>query len=180
MRLTGSAQEQRTKPLCIFLPPRATPLTRFLLFASLAFLVCLPFFFCLSAFRRSSSKAGCEVTFLKLAAAKRRRWLVLDEFAKYAFFGLKRKRRDFERSVLKYVSIKIPALTHSGRKSRVCVNAADRLCPGAKNKTSLYFSASPRHTTHTLPAFCFTRLSCLSAFLLLPFCLSPLVIKSGL
>ena len=73
----------------------------------------------------------------------RRRWLVLGEFAKYAFFGLKRKRRDFERSVLKYVSIKIPALTHSGRKSRVCVNAADRLCPGAKNKTSLSFPASP-------------------------------------
>ena len=57
----------------------------------------------------------------------RRRWLVLGEFAKYAFCGLKRKRRDFERSVLKYVSIKIPALTHSGRKSRFCVNAPDRL-----------------------------------------------------
>ena len=57
----------------------------------------------------------------------RRRWLVLGEFAKYAFCGLKRKRRNFERSVLKYVSIKIPALTHSGRKSRVCVNQPDRL-----------------------------------------------------
>ena len=54
---------------------------------------------------------------------------MLGEFAKYAFFGLKRKRRDFERSVLKYVSIKIQALTHSGRKSRFCVNAADRLLP---------------------------------------------------
>ena len=52
---------------------------------------------------------------------------VLGEFAKYAFCVLKRKRRYFERSVLKYVSIKIPALTHSGRKSRFCVNAADRL-----------------------------------------------------
>ena len=41
---------------------------------------------------------------------------VLGEFAKYGFCGLKRKRRDFERSVLKYVSIKISALTHSGRK----------------------------------------------------------------
>ena len=51
----------------------------------------------------------------------------MGEFAKYAFFGLKRKRRDFERSVLKYVSIKIPALTHSGRKRRVCVNQPDRL-----------------------------------------------------
>ena len=52
---------------------------------------------------------------------------MLGEFAKYGFCGLKRKRRDFERSVLMYVSIKIPALTHSGRKSRVCVNQPDRL-----------------------------------------------------
>ena len=52
---------------------------------------------------------------------------VLGESAKYAFCGLKRKRRDFERSVLKYVSIKIPALTHSGRKRRFCVNAPGRL-----------------------------------------------------
>ena len=37
---------------------------------------------------------------------------MLGEFAKYAFFVLKGKRRDFERSVLKYVSIKISALTH--------------------------------------------------------------------
>ena len=36
----------------------------------------------------------------------------LGEFAKYAFFVLKGKRRDFERSVLKYVSLKISALTH--------------------------------------------------------------------
>ena len=54
---------------------------------------------------------------------------VLGEFAKYAFFGLTRKRRDFVRSVLRYVSIKITALTHSGRKRRVCVNQPDRLCP---------------------------------------------------
>ena len=52
---------------------------------------------------------------------------VLGEFAKYDFYGLKRKRRDFERSVLRYVSIKIPALTHSGRKRRVCVNQPDGL-----------------------------------------------------
>ena len=63
----------------------------------------------------------------------RRRWLVLGEFAKYAFCGLKRKHRDFERSVLKYVSIKIPALTHPGRKSRVCLNQPDRLTHPAKN-----------------------------------------------
>ena len=61
---------------------------------------------------------------------------MLDEFAKYAFFGLKRKRRNFERSVLKYVSIKIPALTHSGRKSRVCVNTADRLCSHTQTPTA--------------------------------------------
>ena len=56
------------------------------------------------------------------------------------FYGLKRKRRDFERSVLKYVSIKIPALTHSGRKSRVCVNAADRLLPPEQRTISLCLS----------------------------------------
>ena len=63
----------------------------------------------------------------------RRRWLVLGEFAKYAFCGPKRKRRDFERSVLKYVSIKIPMLTHSGCKHRVCVNQPDRFTPPRKS-----------------------------------------------
>ena len=81
---------------------------------------------------RSRPEAGRGVAVLILAGAKRGRWLVLSEFAKYAFCGLKRKRRDFERSVLMYVSIKIPALTHSGRKSWVCVNALDRLCPRHK------------------------------------------------
>ena len=52
---------------------------------------------------------------------------VLSEFAKYAFSVLKRKSRNFERSVLKYVGIKISALTHSGWKRRFCVNAGDRL-----------------------------------------------------
>ena len=55
------------------------------------------------------------------------------------FSGLKRKRRDFERSVLKYVSIKIPALTHSGRKRRVCINAADRLLPPEQRTNSFAF-----------------------------------------
>ena len=54
---------------------------------------------------------------------------VLGEFAKYAFSVLKRKRRNLERSVHKYVSIKISALTYSGRKMRFCVNAGDRLLP---------------------------------------------------
>ena len=80
---------------------------------------------------------------------------MLGEFSKYVFCGLKRKRRDFERSVLKYVSIKIPALTHSGRKSRVCVNQPDRLTPPGKPLFSVF-------------AFSF------SAFqLFLPFCLCP-------
>ena len=60
---------------------------------------------------------------------------MLGEFAKYAFCDLQRKRRDFERSVLKYVSIKISALTHSGRKRRVCVNAADGLWTGYQRGT---------------------------------------------
>ena len=68
-----------------------------------------------------------ELPSLNSPERTRRRWLVLGEFANYAFFGLKKKRRDFERSVPKYVSIKIPPLTHSGRKSRVCVNQPDRL-----------------------------------------------------
>ena len=102
---------------------------------------------CHFAFRRPSSEAGRGVAFLKLARAKRGRWLVLSEFAKYAFFGLKRKRRDFERSVLKYVSIKIPALTHSGRKSRVCVNALDRLLPPSTQNRS----RSPSPTAESQP-----------------------------
>ena len=53
-----------------------------------------------SAFSRLSAKVSCGVAFLKLAGAKRRRWLVLGEFAKYGFCGLKRKRRDFKRSIL--------------------------------------------------------------------------------
>ena len=79
---------------------------------------------------------------------------MLGEFAKYAFFGLKRKRRDFERSVLKYVSIKITALTHSGRKSRVCVNAADRLCPRHKALACLiaFPRRHPRQTYHYFPS----------------------------
>ena len=84
-----------------------------------------------------------ELPSLNSPERMRRRWLLLGEFAKYAFCGLKRKRRDFERSVLKYVSIKIPALTHSGRKSRVCVNQPDRLTP-TTNSPLFAFSAFPR------------------------------------
>ena len=43
------------------------------------------------------------------------------------FSGLTRKNPVFERSVLKYVSIKNRILTPSGQKSRVCVNTLDRL-----------------------------------------------------
>ena len=80
---------------------------------------------------------------------------MLGEFAKYAFCGLKRKNPVFERSGLKSVSIKIPALTHSGCKSRACVNQPDRLS----------------HTTNLIPAFCLISPS-LSAFRAFN-CLSP-------
>ena len=87
---------------------------------------------------------------------------MLGEFAKYAFFGLKRKRRDFERSVLKYVSIKIPALTHSGRKSRFCVNAADRLPRAAKTLPILLLNLAHALIVGAIPRHrglfrCFTR-----------------------
>ena len=136
--LTHSGCKSR---VCVNQPDRLSPAANPLLL-----------FFCLPPC--PSSKAGRGVAFLKLAEAKRRRWLVLGEFAKYAFCGLKRKRRDFERSVLKYVSIKIPALTHSGCKSRVCVNQPDRLAPPGKNISSVF-------------AF-FLCLSAFSAFLPLP------------
>ena len=71
------------------------------------------------------------------------------------FSGLTRKRRDFERSVLKYVSIKIPALTHSGRKMRVCVNTADRLSPRRK---ALPSSAFPAQRANVFPKSCLHRL----------------------
>ena len=60
---------------------------------------------------RPSSEAGRGVAFLKLAEAERRRWEVLGEFAKYAFCGLKRKRRGFERSVLEQVHVEIALVT---------------------------------------------------------------------
>ena len=92
----------------------------------------LAFLSVLFAFRCPRSEAGRGVAFLILARAERRRWLVLREFAKYAFFGLTRQNPVFERSVLKYVSIKNRILTPSGQKSRVCVNQPDRLYPTIK------------------------------------------------
>ena len=53
------------------------------------------------------------------------------------FSGLTRKNPVFERSVLKYVSIKNRILTPSGQKSRVCVNTLDRLPP--RTQTALPF-----------------------------------------
>ena len=87
---------------------------------------------------------------------------MLDEFAKYAFFGLKRKRRNFERSVLKYVSIKIPALTHSGRKSRVCVNQPDRLSPAA-NPLLLFFCLPPWPSSEAGREVAFLKLAAANA-----------------
>ena len=57
------------------------------------------------------------------------------------FSGLTRKNSVFERSVLKYVSIKNRILTPSGQKSRVCVNTLDRLLPPEqRSNLLLYFS----------------------------------------
>ena len=55
------------------------------------------------------------------------------------FSGLTRQNPVFERSVLKYVSIKNKILTPSGQKSRVCVNALDRLLP--PNNERIFFRA---------------------------------------
>ena len=110
---------------------------------------------CIFVFRRSPSEADRGVTYLKLAAATRRRWLVLDEFAKYAFFGLTRKNPAFERSVLMYVSIKNRILTQSGQKRRVCVNAADRLSPRRKAQPTSVF---PTQQGKRLPKSCLRRL----------------------
>ena len=55
------------------------------------------------------------------------------------FSGLTRKNPAFERSVLKYVSIKNRILTPSGQKRRVCVNAADRLLPPEQRTNSFAF-----------------------------------------
>ena len=55
------------------------------------------------------------------------------------FSGLTRKNPVFERSVLKYVSIKNRILTPSGQKRRVCVNAADGLLPPEQRTNSFAF-----------------------------------------
>ena len=61
------------------------------------------------------------------------------------FSGLTRKNPVFERSVLKYVSIKNRILTPSGQKRRVCVNAADGLLPPEQRTNSLcIFQLIPR------------------------------------
>ena len=118
--------EQRTNFLCIF---QLFPSRPYSLNSSPLQLLVSTATPRLSAFRCPRSKAGRGVTFLILARAKRWRWLVLREFAKYAFFGLTRQNPVFERSVLVYVSIKNRILTPSGQKIRVCVNALDRLLP---------------------------------------------------
>ena len=69
------------------------------------------------AFQYLSSKAGRGVAFLILAGATSRRWLVLREFAKYAFCGLKK----------------------SGLRKSL-----DRLLPRINVQTLLYFSRSPK------------------------------------
>ena len=61
------------------------------------------------------------------------------------FSGLTRKNPAFERSVLKYVSIKNRILTQSGQKSRVCVNQPDRLLPHHQIITLLLHKQIPKH-----------------------------------
>ena len=53
------------------------------------------------------------------------------------FSGQTRQNPVFERSVLKYVSIKNRILTQSGQKSRVCVNTLDRLLPSEQGTNFL-------------------------------------------
>ena len=60
------------------------------------------------------------------------------------FSGLTRKNPAFERSVLKYVSIKNRILTPSGQKRRVCVNALDRLSPPPQTPLPFCFT-TPCH-----------------------------------
>ena len=64
------------------------------------------------------------------------------------FSGLTRKNPAFERSVLKYVSIKNRILTPSGQKSRVCVNQPDRLLPHHQIFTLLLHKQIPKHARH--------------------------------
>ena len=64
------------------------------------------------------------------------------------FSGLTRKNPVFERSVLKYVSIKNRILTPSGQKSRVCVNQPDRLLPHHQIFTLLLHKQIPKHARH--------------------------------
>ena len=100
------------------------------------------------AFQYLSSKAGREVTFLKLARAKRGRWLVLSGFAKYAFWGLTRQNPAFERSVLKYVSIKNRILTPSGlKKSGLRKCARQALAPKQRTCFLLFFPTHPKPST---------------------------------
>ena len=138
---------------------------------------------------RSPSKAGRGVAFLKLARAERRRWEVLGEFAKYAFFGLTRKNAVFKRSVLKYVSSKNRSMTPSGQKIRVCVNQPDRLLPPEQRVPPLCIFQLFPHTYKppTKLTSCSKAASCLSLPLnyhaisschILPFCLSATAIKS--
>ncbi|MCB6543645.1 hypothetical protein LI170_16070, partial [Desulfovibrio desulfuricans] len=87
--LTHSGRKSR---VCVNQPDRLTPNTRpcFCLFS-----------LCLYAFQFSPhQKLVVGSPSLNSPERMRSRWLVLGEFAKYAFCGLKRKRRDFERSVL--------------------------------------------------------------------------------
>ena len=83
------------------------------------------------------------------------------------FSGLTRKNPAFERSVLKYVSIKNRILTPSGQKSRVCVNQPDRLLPPKQRTHSLCIFQLPhaiKHTNHSYSNRTSPGLSCFLPF----------------
>ena len=111
----------------------------------------------------TSGYFACLFAFHPLAAMRRWSWRCLPYTRRSAcggdgwcwanlqnthFSGLTRKNPVFERSVLKYVSIKNRVLTPSGQKSRVCVNTLDRLPP--RTQTALPFL--PPHRRAAKPA----------------------------
>ena len=67
------------------------------------------------------------------------------------FSGLTRKNPVFERSVLKYVSIKNRILTPSGQESRVCVNQSDMPRMFSGQSPSRGHAPSQRQAAQTRP-----------------------------
>ena len=107
-----------------------------------------PYHYGCSAFRRSPSKAGRGVAFLKLARAKRRRWLVLSEFAKYAFFWPDKAKSCFRAQrtqVREHQKQDFNAVRP--KKSGLRKYARQALAPGQRTNFLLYFSSFPQVAT---------------------------------